>query len=74
MPYVNFYKKQMVYYNGTAYEMLANVIGIILPTFPKDKRHKRSIIGSFISGFIGLAYIGISSFCITNIKGHCKKQ
>ena len=62
VPYVNFYKKQIAYYNCTAYEMLVNGIGLILPTFPKDNRHQRSIIGSLISGFISLAYEGISSF------------
>ena len=62
VPYVNFYKKQIMYYDCTAHEMLANKIDIILTTFPKDKRHKRGIIGSIISGFIGLAYGGISSF------------
>ena len=64
----------IAYYNCTAYEMLVNEIGMILPTFQKDKRHKRDIIGCLISGFIGLAYEGISSFCITNIKKHCKRQ
>ena len=42
--------------------MLANEIDFILPTFPKDKRHKRSIIRCLIIGFIGLAYKEISSF------------
>ena len=62
MPYVNFYKKQIAYYNCTTYEMSANEIGMILPTFPKDNRHKICIIGSLIIVFIGLAYEGISSF------------
>ena len=33
VPYIEFYKKQMEYYNNTAYEILANEIGLILPTF-----------------------------------------
>ena len=41
--------------------MLTNEIGLILPTFPKEKRHKKSIIGSIISGCIHLAYKGIPS-------------
>ena len=61
VPYVHFYKKQITYYNPTAYKMLANEIGLILPTFPKDKRHKRGIIESLINGFISLAHEGISS-------------
>ena len=60
--YVNFYKRQIACYNHTVYEMLANKIGLILPTFPRDKRHKKGIITSLVNGFIGLAYEGISSF------------
>ena len=58
---MNFCKKKIAYYNCTAYEMLTNKIDLILPIFPRDKRHKRGIITSLISGFIGLAYEGISS-------------
>ena len=32
VPYVEFYKKQLSYYNCTAYEILKNEIGLILPT------------------------------------------
>ena len=32
-----------------------------MPTFTKQDRHKRGIITSLITGFIGLAYEGISS-------------
>ena len=35
---------------------------MILPTFPTQNRQKRGIITSLITGFIGLAYKGISSF------------
>ena len=35
-PYVKFYKKQIEYYNHTAYEILQNEIGLILPTFTND--------------------------------------
>ena len=62
MPFVKFYKKQIAYYNCTAYEILLNEIGLILPIFPRDKIHKRGITTSLVSGFIGLAYEGISSF------------
>ena len=65
-PYVEFYKKQMRYYNHTAHEILQNEIGLILPVFKTDKRQKRGIItailGSNASSVIGLAYEGISSF------------
>ena len=64
-PYVKIYKKQIEYYNHTAYEILQNEIGLILPTFITDKTQKRGIIatvlGSIASGVIGLAYEGVSS-------------
>ena len=67
VPYVEFYKKQIEYYNHTAYEILTNEIGLILPTFPMDKRSKRgavlaSVLGGIVSSIIGLAFEGISSF------------
>ena len=52
-------KKQIDYYNQTAYEIITNELALILPTFPKQKR---GIITSLISGFISLAYEGTSSF------------
>ena len=44
------------------YEILTDEIGLILPTFPKEDRHKRDIISSLVSCFISVAYEGISSF------------
>ena len=62
-PYVKFYKKQIEYYNCTAYEILQNEIGLILPAFTNDKRQKRDIIatvlGSIAASIVGLAYEGI---------------
>ena len=40
----------------------------MLPTFSKQERQKRGILTSIITGFIGLAYEGISSFL------HYKRQ
>ena len=64
--YVEFYKKQIGYYNCTGQEILQNEIGLILHVFTTDKREKRGIIAtvleSIASGVIGLAYEGISSF------------
>ena len=57
-----FYKKQIAYYNSTAYEVLANEIDLILPTFLRDRRYERYNFFCYISGAIGLAYEGISSF------------
>ena len=61
-PHIAYYKKQMEYYNQTAYEILTNELALILPTFSKQERQKRGILTSIITGFIGLAYEGISSF------------
>ena len=62
IPYVYLYQRQAEYYNQTAYELLANGIGLILPKFNKNKRQKRQIISALVSGFIGLAYEGISTY------------
>ena len=64
---MNFYKKQIEYSNHTAYKILTNEIGLILPTFSMDKRPKRgailaSVLGGIASSIIDLAYEGISSF------------
>ena len=68
-PYVKFYKKQIEYYNHTAYEILKNVIGLILPTSGKrQKRFIGAILGSIASSVISLAFEGISSFL------HYKRQ
>ena len=55
-------RKQIDYYNWMAYEIITNEFSLILPTFPKQERQKRGIITSLITGFISLAYEGISSF------------
>ena len=36
VPYVKFYKRQIAYYNRTAYDILKNEIGLILPNFQTD--------------------------------------
>ena len=41
VPFVDLYKKQTAYYNYTAYEILTNEIGLILPTFPRDEAWER---------------------------------
>ena len=62
VPFVDFYKKQIEYYNCMAYENLRKEISLILPTFPIERKQKRGIITLLTSGFISLAYEGISSF------------
>ena len=60
--HINYYRKEIAYYNQTATNILTNESALILPTFTKQDRQKRCIITSLITGFIGLAYEGISSF------------
>ena len=66
--YMYLYKHQVEYYGKTVYEILEKDIGMILPKFEdreknvKQKRQKRQVISALISGFIGLAYEGISGF------------
>ena len=59
--YVNFYKKKTDSYDWTASEIITNELALILPTFSKQEKQKRGIVTSLITGFIGLAYGGISS-------------
>ena len=61
-PHINYYRKQLAYYNQMATDILTGELALILPTFTKQDRQKRGIITSLITGFIGLAYEGISSF------------
>ena len=46
-------------YNATVYNILENEIK---PLLPQLSRQKCGIITTLVSGFIGLAYEGISSF------------
>ena len=55
-PHIDYYRKQIAYYNQTATDILTNELALLLPTFPTQTRQKRSIITSLITGFIGLAY------------------
>ena len=66
--HIAFYKKKLDYYNWTAYEIITKELALILPTISKQERQKRGIITSLITGFISLAYEGISSFL------HYKRQ
>ena len=64
-PYVKFYKQKIDYYNQTAYNILQNEIGLILPSFNKHNRKKRiltTILGIIASKVVGLAFEGISTF------------
>ena len=59
--HIDYYRKQ-IEYNQTTSDILTNEIALKLPTFIKNDRQKRGIITSLITGFISLAYEGISSF------------
>ena len=49
--HIAFYKKQVDYYNQTAYEIITNELALILPTISKHKRRKRGIITSLYNRF-----------------------
>ena len=62
-PYIKFYKQQIDYYNWTAYNLLQNEIGLILPNFnSRKKRFLTTILGTVATKVIGLAFEGILSF------------
>ena len=62
-PYIKFYKQQIDYYNQTAYNLLQNKIGLILPNFNnRKKRFLTTILGTVATKIAGLAFEGISSF------------
>ena len=64
--YVKFYKQQIDYYNQTAYNILQNEIGLILPSFNNNnnrrKRFLTTILGTIASKVIRLAFKCILSF------------
>ena len=61
-PFMAFYKMQIKACNATAHQILKNEVDLNLPKFYTESRDKRGIFGAIISGFIGLASEGISSF------------
>ena len=48
--------------NATAHHICKNEVHLTFPKFYTEQRNKRGIFGPIISGFIGLAFEGISSF------------
>ena len=61
-PYMAFYKMQINVDNKTAHDISKNEVDLILPKFPEGRKSKRGIFNKIISGFVGLAFEGISSF------------
>ena len=58
-PFVSHSSKLIKSYNATVYNILVNEIRLLLPHISKQKC---GIVSTLVSGFIGLAYEGISSF------------
>ena len=58
-PFVSHYSKLIKSYNDTVYNILTNVIRLLLPHISKQKC---GLVSTLVSGFIGLAHEGISSF------------
>ena len=58
-PFISYYSKLIKSYNNTVYDLLEKKRKPLLPTKP---RQKGGLVTTLISGFIGLAYEGISSF------------
>ena len=58
-PFASYYRKLINSYNMTAHNILENKIKPLLPQISKQKF---GIITTLVSGFIGLAYEGISTF------------
>ena len=58
-PFVSHYNKLIKSYNITVHNILENEIK---PLLPQISRQKHGNITTLVSGFIGLAYEGISSF------------
>ena len=61
-PFMVLYTMQISAHNLTAHKILKNEVNLILPNFLRECRNKRGIFGATISGFLGLAFEGISSF------------
>ena len=57
-----FYKMQIKAHNITAHHILKNEVDLILPKFNEGQNNKRGIFSAIITGFIGLAFEGISGF------------
>ena len=60
-PYMAFYKMQINAHIKTAHHILKNEVDLILSKFPVGRKSKRGIFSTIISGFVGLAFEGISS-------------
>ena len=64
VPFIDFYRKQISSYNYTAHKILMNEMYLILPNLAKDRKEKRIVTASLVTGFIDLVYEGISSYLL----------
>ena len=64
-PFVSYYSNLIKSYNATVYNILEKEIR---PLLPRKSRQKCGIVTTLVSGFIGLAYEGISSFLQRNMR------
>ena len=69
-PFVSHYSNLIKPYNDTVYNILENEIKPLLPQTP---RQKHGIVTTLVSGFIGIAYEGISSFLQRKCKNALQK-
>ena len=69
-PFVSYYSKLIASHNTTVCDILVNEIPPLLPQISKQKF---GLITTLVSGFIGLAYEGISSFLQKNAMMPYKK-
>ena len=58
-PFISYYSTLIKTYNSTVYDLLENKIK---PLLPKRPRQKHGLMTTLVSGFIGLAYEGLSIF------------
>ena len=74
MLFVYYFKKQIDSYNKTVQNILMKEIPLIPPNFQSKKKEKISKIASLVTGFIRLAYEGISSFLHNKRQTALKKE
>ena len=67
VPFIDFYKKQIDYYNKTVH-ILAKEIPLILPNFLKNRKEKKGMIASLVT------YEGISSYLRNERQKLLKKE
>ena len=60
--YMAFYKIPIEAHNITAHHILKNEVDLISSKFNEGQKNKRGIFSTIITGFTGLAFVGISSF------------